>query len=674
MTPADQIYSVPTNIGAAKLAYAIANRLTVKISEMALGDGNGVTVKPDATWTGLKRQVHRAQLNSLAPAPNNPNWLIAELAIPAEVGGWTIRELGLYDEDGDLIFVGNHPEQYKPVQSQGSDEIKVVRMVILVSSLAAVTLKTDPTTIMATLFAVDNKIAAHEAKADPHSKYLLRSAVAAAAGPLAWLGNAAGTANALTFSLVSEEAKVTAYAAGQRYQFKATAANTGAVTAKIGNLPAVAIKKASDAGLVDLDAGDIKPGALYDLNHDGAVFQLGGGVGGGKAFERYSFTASVGQAEFSFPHTVGATIVLRNGREVRDFASDGVKVVLANPCEIDDAVECLAFNSFKVADTYTKAEIGALWQTASSLPVGTMLPFPRDVTPPGFLEVENDSLYSEAAYPDLAAFLGGAFNRGGEPVGYFRLPESRGEFMRGWDHGRGVDAGREIGSHQGDAIRNITGAGAKIIGSAPGGAFGADAATNVPSGSAAGSLLNFDASRVVPTASENRPRNLAVKWCIKAWNAPVNQGQIDVAALAYLAAQATEASNGTAKVATDAQMLDSANDQVIATPKKLRKGFAISLAANGYIAFPSWLGGLVLQWGTSGPVTYDGRLTVSYPIEFPTACLAALANFKSGAAQADHCQSYGVANIGKASFQIENQWVYSASANNFAGIWIAVGH
>lgn len=672
MTPADQIYSVPTNIGAAKLAYAIANRLTVKISEMALGDGNGVTVKPDATWTGLKRQVHRAQLNSLAPAPNNPNWLIAELAIPAEVGGWTIRELGLYDEDGDLIFVGNHPEQYKPVQSQGSDEIKVVRMVILVSSLAAVTLKTDPTTIMATLFAVDNKIAAHEAKADPHPKYLLRSAVAAAAGPLAWLGAAAGTANALTLSLASEEAKVTAYAAGQRYQFKATAANTGAVTAKIGNLAAVAIKKASDAGLVDLDAGDIKPGAVYDLNYDGAVFQLGGGVGGGKAFERYSFTASVGQTEFSFPHTVGATIVLRNGREVRDFASNGVKVVFATPCEIDDAVECLAFNSFKVADTYTKAEIGALWQTASALPVGTMLPFPRDVTPPGFLEVENDSLYSAAAYPDLAAFLGGAFNRGGEPAGYFRLPESRGEFLRGWDHGRGVDPGRAVGSYQLDELKKHrhpqyeydSGNSTPI----PDGSFAYDLNANIATGYDRTALIGYTGG------SETRPRNLAVKWCIKAWNAPVNQGQIDVAALAYLAAQATEASNGTAKVATDAQMLDSANDQVIATPKKLRKGFAISLAANGYIAFPSWLGGLVLQWGTSGAVTYDNRLTVSYPIEFPTACLAALANFKSGAAQADHCQSYGVANIGKASFQIENQWVYSSSANNFAGIWIAVGH
>lgn len=160
MTPADQIYSLPTNTGAAKLSYAMANNLTVQISHMAIGDGNGAAVNPTAAATGLVREVHRAQLNQLYQHPDNPNWLVAELVIPAEVGGWTIREIGLYNVDGDLIFVGNHAEQYKPVQSQGSDETKTVRMVILVSSVAAVTLKTDPTTVMATIKFVNDSIAA----------------------------------------------------------------------------------------------------------------------------------------------------------------------------------------------------------------------------------------------------------------------------------------------------------------------------------------------------------------------------------------------------------------------------------------------------------------------------------------------------------------------------------
>lgn len=159
MTPQDPIYSLPTNVGAAKLAYAMANQLTVDISHMAIGDGNGVAVNPTADWPALAREVHRAQLNQLYQHPDNPNWLVAELVLPAEVGGWTIREIALYDVDGDLIFIGNHAEQYKPVQSQGSDETKTIRMVILVSSVATVTLKTDPTTVMATIDYVQRELA-----------------------------------------------------------------------------------------------------------------------------------------------------------------------------------------------------------------------------------------------------------------------------------------------------------------------------------------------------------------------------------------------------------------------------------------------------------------------------------------------------------------------------------
>ncbi|MCS5516225.1 phage tail protein [Pseudomonas qingdaonensis] len=76
--------------------------------------------------------------------------------------------------------------------------------------------------------------------------------------------------------------------------------------------------------------------------------------------------------------------------------------------------------------------------------------------PPGWLEVDN-SAKSIAAYPDLAAFLGGAYNNGTEPAGYFRLPESRGTVLRGWDHGRGVDAARQLSTEQLDAVQSIAG-------------------------------------------------------------------------------------------------------------------------------------------------------------------------------------------------------------------------
>ena len=198
--------------------------------------------------------------------------------------------------------------------------------------------------------------------------------------------------------------------------------------------------------------------------------------------------------------------------------------------------------------TYTKAEIEALLKNMSALPVGAMVPFPKGTVPTGFLEVDG-SVQSAATYPDLAAYLGTTFNTGGEGAGNFRLPESRGEFLRGWDHGRGVDTGRTIGSGQMDALQNITGESSTFPtgNTAPlnsSGVFKTNARSGVPTGIAGGGAwssasIDFDASRVARAAAETRPRNLAVMWCIKAWNAPINQGNIDVAALAAAVAVAT---------------------------------------------------------------------------------------------------------------------------------------
>lgn len=362
-------------------------------------------------------------------------------------------------------------------------------------------------------------LAAHEGALNAHPQYLLRADVAKDSGPLSWLGLAGGTANVLVLSLDAPESELPALAPGQRFQFLATQTNTLPVTATVEGHGPIAVKRGGDAGLVDLDPGDIKAGSLYDLNYDGTYWQLGGGVGSGKAFERFSFVAGVAQAVFNFPHTPGSLIGLRNGREIYDFASagDGSKVTLAIPANLDDRIEFLAFKSFKVADSYTKAELNALLITAGAMPVGSMLPMPTGVVPPGYLELDG-SVKSIAAYPDLAAYLGTAFNTGGEGAGNFRLPESRAEFFRGWDHGRGVDAGRAIGSYQLDDFKSHTHG------------YGADA--NLPVGSGNTVLQSGGSKPTTATGgTETRPRNLAVMWCIKAWNAPINQGNIDIAAL-----------------------------------------------------------------------------------------------------------------------------------------------
>ncbi|EPL10748.1 phage tail protein [Pseudomonas sp. CF161] len=185
--------------------------------------------------------------------------------------------------------------------------------------------------------------------------------------------------------------------------------------------------------------------------------------------------------------------------------------------------------------TYTKAEIEALLKNMSALPVGAMVPFPKGTVPAGFLEVDG-SVQSIAALPDLAAYLGTAFNTGGEGAGNFRLPESRGEFLRGWDHGRGVDAGRSVGSWQADAFQGHYHASAADTARpySTGGTTGdylARFGTGNPTTNGVREAINNGVDGSPRTASETRPRNLAVMWCIKAWNAPINQGQVDVAAL-----------------------------------------------------------------------------------------------------------------------------------------------
>ncbi|QZA57004.1 tail fiber protein [Pseudomonas sp. 2hn] len=259
-----------------------------------------------------------------------------------------------------------------------------------------------------------------------------------------------------------------------------------------------------------------------------------------------------------------------------------------------------------------------------------MLPFPRGTVPAGFLEVDG-STQSAAVYPDLAAYLGGAFNKGNEPEGFFRLPDTRGEFLRGWDHGRGVDPGRGVGSwaddslldHQHAVISADAGTGkmpfeANVAGSATGN-LGATARTTGSSVLLATLVSSVFAPAAAKGGTETRPRSLAVMWCLKAWNAPVNQGNINVAALAPLAGQATEINLGTIKLATQAEVNAGVVDSVAVTPKKLRWGFSMSFGTNGYIIFPSWLGGLIIQYGSSANTTES--VDISFPVAFPNRCV-----------------------------------------------------
>ena len=161
------------------------------------------------------------------------------------------------------------------------------------------------------------------------------------------------------------------------------------------------------------------------------------------------------------------------------------------------------------------------------VPSGAVLYFAGQTAPAGWLKA-NGAAVSRTTYAALFAAIGTTYGAGDGST-TFNLPDLRGEFMRGWDDGRGIDHGRVLGSAQGDAIRNITGS--LDVGTNSGHQL-FDVATTTGAlaisqrrwktwtydtrdGGDSPAAFNFDASRVVPTASENRPRNIALLACIK---------------------------------------------------------------------------------------------------------------------------------------------------------------
>lgn len=167
-------YAILTAVGEAKLANATALGVPLQISRMAAGDGNGTLPNPDRLQTALVHENYRADLNSLIVDPVNTSQIIAELVIPEANGGWWIREMGLYDAAGALVAVCNCPPSYKPQMAEGSGKTQVLRMVLVVSSTAAVELKIDPSVVLATRAFAESLITVHAAAADPHKQYKLR--------------------------------------------------------------------------------------------------------------------------------------------------------------------------------------------------------------------------------------------------------------------------------------------------------------------------------------------------------------------------------------------------------------------------------------------------------------------------------------------------------------------
>lgn len=430
-----KFYTLLTDIGAAKLASAAALGVPLKITHMAVGDGGGTLPTPDAKQTALVNEKRRAALNMLYIDPQNSSQIIAEQVIPENEGGWWIREVGLFDESGALIAVGNCPENYKPQLAEGSGRTQTVRMVLITSSTDNITLKIDPAVVLATRKYVDDKalelkvyaddqMAKHLAAPDPHSQYAPKESPTFTGTPKAPTP-AAGNNTTQVATTAFVQAALTALINGA----PATLDTLKEIAVAINNDPkfsttinnALALKAPLSSPA--LTGTPTAPTAAQSVNNTQIATT---------AFVKSAIAGMVGSAPAALDTLNELAAALGNDP---NFATTMLNA-LAGKQPLDNTLTNLSGKD--VAGLLTYLGLGE----GSALPVGVPVPWPSATPPTGWLKC-NGAAFSAEEYPELAKAY---------PTN--KLPDLRGEFIRGWDDGRGIDEGRILLSCQSFAFQD----------------------------------------------------------------------------------------------------------------------------------------------------------------------------------------------------------------------------
>ncbi len=361
--------------------------------------------------------------------PQNSSQIIAEQVIPENEGGWWIREVGLFDESGALIAVGNCPESYKPQLAEGSGRTQTVRMVLITSSTDNITLKIDPAVVLATRKYVDDKalelkvyvddlMAKHLAAPDPHSQYAPKESPTFTGTPKAPTP-AAGNNTTQLATTAFVQAALTALINGA----PATLDTLKEIAVAINNDPkfsttinnALALKAPLSSPA--LTGTPTAPTAAQSVNNTQIATT---------AFVKSAIAGMVGSAPAALDTLNELAAALGNDP---NFATTMLNA-LAGKQPLDNTLTNLSGKD--VAGLLTYLGLGE----GSALPVGVPVPWPSATPPTGWLKC-NGAAFSAEEYPELAKAY---------PTN--KLPDLRGEFIRGWDDGRGIDAGRVLLSIQ----------------------------------------------------------------------------------------------------------------------------------------------------------------------------------------------------------------------------------
>jgi phage-related tail fiber protein len=439
--------TIHTTAGLLAMAQAEALGGTINLAHMAVGDGNGVAVAPAEDQATLVRERFRATINRVfKPDPDGrPNAFAAELVIPASEGGFVLREVGVFDSYGSLLLVGDLPETYKPEASEGAFADTVVRVEFEVSNVGVVTIIADPAVAVATQ---------------------------------SWVSNAVTAAYILPGGTTGQIATKASNADGDILWADPTDVNVTVST--IEELQTLAALQTQ----VDLALVNTTGLAVYI---DGLRLPDAPGVDGWQPDGTIITRLHLGQA-----YAAGAQIIAVQNEPASDLPDALLQA--QNLADVPDKA-------------LGRANLGvmSIAQTKQRTPAGAVLDFAMATAPTGWLKC-NGAEISRSAYADLFNAVGTAWGVG-NGVTTFNLPDLRGEFRRGWDDGRGIDAWRAFATAQASAVGSHRHSIAKV----------ATARGIEPWNGGSGQDWNINSAGFTGYSggAETRPRNVAMLACIK---------------------------------------------------------------------------------------------------------------------------------------------------------------
>ncbi|MDC4837410.1 phage tail protein [Acinetobacter baumannii] len=382
--------TIYTATGLALVSQAVSQQRTIELTHFAVGDGRGNTIEPAESMTQLVREKYRATINRIYQDPENENKYTAEMIIPVSVEGFVIREIGLFDRNGNLVIVGSTPEVHKPTIAEGVTQDSVYRIPFVISNPEVLELNFDPNVIIATHQWILNTLTPATMFPGGTNGQVLKKK-SNADGDTEWAD--AGSAEVFVNTIEEEQSLV----ADQLIVDLSTTTTTGA------------------AVYINGDRITNKAGADGWLATTATRITLGKAYPGAKILIVQN--EPLGAAPYPLAQENNLSDVLN-----KPLARQNLGVMSADEAKFNDC------------------------------PPGTVVTLASQNIPTGYRLLKcNGAAYSRTAYADLFAAIGTSYGAG-DGVNTFNVPDARGEFPRFADDGRGIDIGRIVGSKQSQQV------------------------------------------------------------------------------------------------------------------------------------------------------------------------------------------------------------------------------